>query len=115
MNLKIKITRKVLIKSMFCRDVNLRHECAIAVAIKKIFPNSEVRESWIRIGDYRMELPLKAKQFMSDFDWSFFVLRPFLSTLDFDVEIPQELIDEIGINEVNEILSKSSTLERCTV
>jgi hypothetical protein len=103
-------------------DCNLAQNCAIAVAVGDLFGRDEtrvgIREIHTKIGgtDFTIELPPDAKQFIRVFD----SLKPTpeirlsLKEFSFDVEVPEELIEAIGINQVLEILSKSPSLDLVT-
>lgn len=134
--LKIKVTKDILKKSAHCgiyedeRDA-VGHNCAIALAVREIFPHAWVCRTEIAV--YRAEedildlmrgfkcvapiakiyLPINAQWFIMNFD----MLegqpseRLLMEELEFEVEIPDVLLETINIDELREILKNSSTLE----
>lgn len=122
--LKIKVTEEILRKSQFCGTIYSTEpviaNCAIALAVRDIFPNALVADSMkscdtvILIGEEReleIELPLEAQMFVSAFDISTPEERTEMDELEFEVEIPEEVLKTIDIEEVKNILKTSSTLE----
>lgn len=121
MKIRIHVTKEILEKSACC-DVVIRRRsenCAISVAINEIFPNSITVHEAIYPGfnspNYNgLEIPLPpiAQAFILEFD----DLKPYqrkkLPEFSFEIDIPMELVETIGIQEVDRILSESKTLEK---
>lgn len=119
MTIKINITKEILEKSMYCRstDVGVTKNCAIAVAVRDLFPNAIVGlcsayPSNECLPEQKMDLSRDARRFIYEFDMLSPELRIKMIPISFEIEIPDSVIDRIGVNEVNEILSKSLTMEK---
>ena len=96
----------------------ITESCAIALAIKEIFPEGMATVGYIRPyfsapDSACIFLPESANQFMRTFDklWETPEARLSLSELTFEVDVPQEIIDSIGLSQVRSILSSSATLK----
>lgn len=143
MKVKIKITKDVLKRSMLCgigdkdwdcseaksflQRIGVGFNCAIGVAINDLLPNAWVSPTVIRFFDshkdmrdglekYNIELPSAAVSFIKQFDHmrSNPDQRLTLPEFDFEIDIPEAIINEIGIGEAYRILSESKTLELVT-
>lgn len=73
MKLKIKVTKDILERSKMCSTM-IGENCAIALAVRDIFPNAWVEEADImphfpkqNFSEY-IPLPLSAKMFIEQFD-----------------------------------------------
>lgn len=114
MKIRINVTKEVLEKSKKC-NLNYHQNCAIACAVKDLFPMAEVHYAWITFNeDTDVMLPDHAKDFIRKFDSlkAEPQARAELHPISFDIDVPSSVIDEIGIQEVERILSKSETLEK---
>ncbi len=135
MKITIKITKDILKKSMMCgsypTDKNIGQNCAIALAIRDIFPDAHIQKYKILtnyyckenilskrgLATYVEEINILLPDIASDFIILFDSLRLIpenrllLPELSFEIEISDELIETIGINEAIEIINKSETLE----
>lgn len=136
MKLTIKITKEVLKESMFCPNgINgsclnaedfeekkgIGFNCAIGNAVSKILLNAWVSTDniqtyesfeYLENGDpsFRIPLPLKAKEFIKEFDQKTPNERIKMQEMSFEIDVPEALIDRIGINQVHAILKASKTL-----
>jgi hypothetical protein len=121
--LKIKVTKDILKKSMMCGTnipgLNYPPEnCAIAIAVREIFPKARVGCVLIYINDSftNISLPLEASLFINKFDE--LVENPIerlnLPELEFEITLPESYINSINIDEVKEVLKNSETLELIT-
>lgn len=133
MKILIKVTKEILEKSKMCGR-NSKYDliganCAIALAIREIFPSAHICISYIDPFYYyydnlrrtplsiecnrfnHIKLPLEASKFIYKFDRSTPKGRVKLDELSFEIDIPQSIIDKIGISEAKEIINKSQTLE----
>jgi len=109
MKLKIKVTKDVLKRSAKCQSSPWKN-CAIATAIREIFPVAGVMNSKIRIDGFPdIFLPEAAQIFIKDFDKLQYSpsSRLNMPELEFEVNIPVELIETINISDIH----KSETLE----
>lgn len=123
--MKIKVTKEILKKSMWCSTSagigDVVKNCAVALAVRDIFPRAEVGYDLIYTGTevYRkhfLPLPREVTFFIKDFDLLKYAPeeRLKLSELEFEIEIPDEVISNIGngnIEEVKTIIRNSETLE----
>lgn len=124
MKLQINLTKEVLKESKYCKN-EPGENCAIANAIRDIFPEAMIGTSKIffkkdskkpfdfffNSKNETIELPLIASQFIDNFDNSSPEEREKMNPISFEIIIPESIIDEIDISEVNEILSHSKTLQ----
>lgn len=125
MKILIKVTKEVLERSKFCnRDTcSVPHNCAIANAVRELFPSAAVYYSGISLfnlaasmlSDYdqcdNAALPDSALSFIRSFDQLPPMLRVNMKPFSFEIEVPEFVIQSIGINTVYKVLSESKTLE----
>lgn len=137
MKILIKITKEVLERSMFCgidpqTGINMSslqsdtgRNCAIGNAICDLFQNAWVSNEsvWIfdKVPDYSMAvsrlsrikilLPRIATNFIYAFDHKSPEGRVDMQPFSFEIDVPKEVIEMIGIGEVYKVLSESRTLE----
>ena len=120
MKMKIKVTKDILKRSMMCGTKNddfVAHNCAIALAVRDLLPEAAVssRSIFLHINDrlVSIELPNEASKFISEFDKLSTQpeKRLTLSEVEFTIDLPEKVINNIGINEVKSILANSQTLE----
>jgi hypothetical protein len=118
--LKIKVTKEILMKSRYCGTVNTGESCAIACAVRDIFPNAYVgtREIFVNKEDLdddackqTIQLPEEATEFIHEFDKGNPASRTELPELEFIVDIPDAVIDHINIDEIRPLLTNHPTLE----
>lgn len=124
MKILIKVTKDVLRRSSACIG-EANQNCAIALAVRLLAPKAEIYVShinwlgvdcsdqpceWDQISSFS-KLPAEAIRFISTFDSSSIEQRIAMSELYFEVDLPSEVIDQIGISEAYRILSESKTLE----
>jgi len=121
MKLKITVTKDILKKSMTCGteittnidnycDI-LQTNCAIALAVRDIFPKAKVENTIIVLDTDIISLPKKAREFISTFDMCTPEQRLELPEITFEVEIPQSVIDTIDISSLQKELINHPTLE----
>ena len=118
MKVKVSVTQEILYNSRHCpvgKNSTLTN-CAIACAVREIFPLAKVQRFTIEVFgvDHQDEirLPDLATQFIGSFDDAPPEVRVNMIPFSFSIDIPDSVINRIGLDEVNEILSKSLTLER---
>ena len=111
---KITITRNILSLSKNCgcngEISSIGNNCAIAIALKDLFPSVHVKEDYIlpfgidpiEQPDLKIPLPEIARQFIKLFDGFRLTprLRLLLPEFEFIIEIPDEVIDQINISEL---------------
>lgn len=111
--LKINITQDILEKSKNCGGN--ASNCAISTAIRDIFPNAKTYPSGIKQnGNYEecgIHLPNEAIDFICKFDFKSPEERVKMKPISFEIEVPDVIIDKIGISQVEEILKESTTME----
>lgn len=131
MNIKIKVTKEIYQRAMMCGVSKamavVSEHCAIALAVRDIAPHALVTGSLI-LWDSRFylngekyyiplskrktsELPKEAIKMIAKFDQTAPKNRPSLPEFSFEVDFPNALVKQIGIEEVKEILERSETLE----
>lgn len=119
--IKIKVTREILERSRNCPTGCLAvKSCAFSLAFRDIFPNASVRTNYIdpfdedRLDSY-FETTLEMRRFIRIFD----SLQPYervaMFPQDFELELPDWVIERIGIKEVDRILENSETMEKIKV
>ena len=120
MKILIKITKEVLEKTKMCNEEGKNApatSCAIAYAVRDIFPKAWVERTrilingWYGGGDTQSLLPFKAIAFIEDFDDSTPEERVNMNPFSFEIDVPDSVINEIGIGQVYKVLSESKTLE----
>lgn len=136
MKILIKVTKEILARSAMCNS-NTGMNCAIVCAINDLIPNCWVAKEqlyvyedestfilFLHMRDMCMnsgvnevkpkliiDLPEKAIDFIDIFDYSTPEYRKAMQPISFEIDVPNELIEKIGIGEVYKVLSESKTLE----
>lgn len=116
--LRIKVTKEILEKSSDCK-VNKEkhlsiHHCAIAVALADIFPTCNISSHFMkpdRSDRLIINLPPKATEFIYLFDKSTPEERRNLPEIEFEISIPDEVIEKINIDDIRLLLLNHPTLE----
>lgn len=124
MKLKIKVTKEILERSKMCgeepehmRTGYVESNCAIALAVRELLPtcfvmSNEIREQFFKSFDnWRIPLPHEAIHFIDLFDTLPSQERVEMPEIEFEVEIPQELINSISIEGIKDLIKDSKTLE----
>ena len=120
---KIAITKEIISRCKNCGTGNetdrIENNCAVAVALADIFPKVFVTNFCIfpfgidgdTMKDIKIPLPPIAQQFIKLFDGFRFApkLRLLLPEFEFIVDIPDEVIEQINIDEVRELIEAGST------
>lgn len=117
--IKIAITKEIIAHCKYCGSDNrtdgIGNNCAIAYALIDIFPNIYVTGYCIypfgidfeKEKDLKIPIPVIAQQFIKLFDG--FCLTPKLRLLlpefEFTIDIPDEVIEQINIDEVRELIA----------
>lgn len=90
--------------------------CAIALAIKDIFPDSWVGAAGIDI-DYNgifnkvIDLPEEVIHFIKEFDKNSPEQRIDMTSISFDIEIPNNVVETINIEDIKPLLINHPTLQ----
>lgn len=124
MKLQINLTQEVLEQSKNCKN-EPGENCAIANAIRDIFPEAMIGEEKIFFKKFAskpfdfflnsknesIQLPLIASEFIKTFDNLNAAQRVDMKPISFEITIPDSIIDDINISEIQDILSHSKTLQ----
>lgn len=116
--MKITVTKDILNRSKYCDGdaLDIRSNCAIALAVRDIFPKATVDYTCIEpfgrsgYASY-IELPKEATRFIHKFDKAGPKRRIKMDEFSFEIEIPSYVIRRINISEVKKILINHPTLE----
>lgn len=134
MKLQINITKEILEQSMWCSTTipsrsrcylyneGVGFNCAVALAINKLLSHAWVCSGCIEIFEtldqfindecaYKIPMPSQVEQFINMFDQKPPTERVNMTPFSFEIDVPDELINKIGIDEVYAILWQSKTLE----
>lgn len=117
--LKITVTKEVLEKSKYCGTEaggTPTENCAIAVAIRDLFPGAAVGRSAIFFYPVQnsqpiTQLPEIAQEFIHRFDNLTPDKRIKMDPVSFEIEIPDVVINSINIDELKPLLENHPTLE----
>jgi hypothetical protein len=125
-NFNIRVTKLVLEKSKYCSSEGhdqqmIGEHCAIAVALKDLFPDVYVSGNNIHPFGFNatssyynlsIELPQVAKDFIKVFDslCKMPSVRCLLPEFDFDISIPENIIAEIRIDEIKRLAESGSMI-----
>lgn len=118
--LKIAITKEIIEQCKNCGNENDEHEignnCAVATALIDIFPNIYVTNYYIlpfgiehdKAENLKIPLPIIAQQFIKLFDGFHLTpkLRLILPEFEFTFDVPDEVIEQINIDEVKKLVEK---------
>ena len=115
--LKIAITKEIIKHCKKCgaeNEADVGKNCAVAFALIDIFPNVHVTGYYIfpfginheKEQPYKIPLPIIAQQFIKLFDGFYLTpnLRLLLPAFEFTIDIPDEVIEQINIDEVRELI-----------
>ena len=114
MKILVKVTKEILWKSKMCMlDQSVYTNCAVSLAIREIIPMASVRRQYIDMDHYKIRLPEIASSFIDEFDSLVDSpsRRVLMTPISFEIDVPNEVIESIGISQVYKILSESKTLE----
>ncbi len=118
LQLKILVTKEIIEQCKHCGNGNeydeIGRNCAVAFALIDIFPDVYVTNYYIfplGIGceeeeALKIQLPIIAQQFIKLFDGFRLTpkLRLLLPEFEFTIDVPDEVIDQINIDEVRELI-----------
>ena len=116
--LKIKVTKDILERSKMCgtnEGETVSQNCAVALAIRDIFPLAAVDGDNIwpnfSLADELIPLPKDARVYIIEFDNTHPVERPCLPEIEFEIQIPDSVIEKINIEELKPLLENHPTLQ----
>lgn len=124
--LKINVTNEILQKSAGCTGFGkdtFGTNCAIALAIRDIFPFAHVCKTCIDTDFYlrnpdrqgqtenHISLPSEAIIFIDEFDFGSPDNRLRMSPISFEIEISDEVLEKINIDEIKPLLKNHPTLK----
>ena len=122
---KIAITKEIISNCKNCgtgnEDHRIENNCAIAFALADMFPLVYVTNDYIfpfgidgdKEKEIKIPMPLIAQQFIKLFDGFRLTpnLRLLLPAFEFIIDIPDEVIEQININEARELIGTVSTVD----
>lgn len=119
MKIKINVTKDVLERSKMCGFVPglITENCMLAIALKDLFPYSVVVVTTVNLlggfgADYdQIKLPKNAIKHREIFDCLQPNGRANMSPFSFEIEVPEYVIEKIGLSQIYKVLSESPTLE----
>ena len=107
---KIQVTKHIIANCKFCRVLEdaemVGSNCPIAVSIKHIFPKVHVSNHFIFPfginGETKIDMPSIAQNFVNLFDSLCAIpkTRLLIPEFEFDIEIPDEVLEGINIEEL---------------
>ena len=117
---RIAITKDIIAQCKNCGTGDdtrrVENNCAIAVALTDIFPKVYVTNLYIfpfgidgdKEKDIKIPMPVIAQQFIKLFDGFRFTprLRLMLPEFEFIIDIPDEVIEQVNIDDVKELIEK---------
>lgn len=123
--LKVKVTKEAIQEATTCGMAGKGYwgkYCVIAEAVKPLFPHAVVGPSAIRPFYFLGEdvfvdesswiyLPLFVQSYITKFDRSSVVERSLLPEIEFEVKIPDSIINQINIEELRPLLVNHPALE----
>jgi hypothetical protein len=121
--LKIKVTKDILYESRFCgkgvggaKAVGV--SCAVSLAVRDVFPLAFVSREKIKVdgafdnSEYApIHLPVEAVRYIEQFDTSTISERLNMDEIEFEVEIPDSILEKINIDEIKPLLINHPTLK----
>ncbi len=122
LQLKIAITKEIIEQCKNCGSENEEREignnCAVAFALMDIFPDVYVTNYYIfpfgiehgKEQNLKIPLPIIAQQFINLFDGFRITpkLRLLLPEFEFTIDVPDEVIEQINIDEVRELIKEGT-------
>lgn len=115
----VRVTKEILAETRYCGNTAhtglLSRNCAIAQALKAIFPQVSVGHNYVYIQTSRktmIQLPSNVATFIYEFDRLRFKpeQRLSLTPITFELNVPNELIDEIGITQLKDLINETDNL-----
>lgn len=117
MKVKVNVTKEILSDSSEC-NFSPERNCMIAVAIIELFPDANVWNERANLLGYHSDckfdrclLPHIAIESIRIFDTSSPEQRLSITPFSFEIEVPEYVIEKIGLNQIYKVLSESKSLE----
>jgi hypothetical protein len=114
-NLQVHISKEILTRTKFCGHekgkLKTGEHCAVAEAIRDIFPDAYVANRYLLTNTFCIKLPAETTNFINAFDNATPTEREYLKPFSFSISIPDEIINRINIDEVKELLNNHPTLK----
>jgi hypothetical protein len=117
MTIRIHVTKEILERSKMCGELQeterVSKHCAISLAVIDLFPNA-ITTNWIYIDEHDslgISMPRHAHEFIVSFDSKTPGERVKMEEISFEIDVPDSVIEKIGITEAQEIIKNSKTLE----
>lgn len=122
MKLEIRVTKDVLRRSAMCKsaDDTTGTNCAVALAVRDIFPKAYVGNIFIHpLGQMTADnletsklivSPLRVRAFIEQFDYLKPEQRILMPEISFEIDIPNSVIEKINIDEIRPLLVNHPTL-----
>lgn len=105
MRIKIKVTKDILKRAQYCGTAGYTPaitNCAIALAVRDVFPDISVSHSGILFANGAMAYHTpETGAFIWKFDMSQSGQRPFLPEYEFEIDVPESVVDSINIDDLN--------------
>lgn len=116
MKLKIKVTKDILEKSKSCQHKPT--SCAVANSVRDIFPDVSVLGPYMYVTSAefgpreKIILPENVASYIATFDtYKSDEERAAMPEIEFEIEIPEEIINSINIDELRPLLDCHKNLE----
>lgn len=125
MKLKIKVTKEILERSKNCKyngksdKTGTGANCAVALAVIDVFPDAWVNADSICPFFFNsfsklIPLPYNARYFIYEFDKATAEERAKMREEEFELGVPDWVIERINIDEIKPLLENHPTLELIT-
>lgn len=133
MKITVKVTKDVQRRAMYCDRMSgdIKSTCEVAIAIRELFPNAQVfakalsftgagvneydsKMIWLTTEELpkgMVRVPKKVTTRINQFDENTPIQRLLMPEFSFEIDVPNEVIDQIGIGQCYKVLSESKTLE----
>lgn len=108
MRLRIKITKEIIEKAVWCgtdNEPDVPENCAVALSLKELFPDVYVTRKAICFKGYKfpfVEIPSEGRMFIEDFDrlCDNPEARLYMDPVSFTIDIPEAVVKEFGADVV---------------
>ena len=119
MKITVKVTKDVLERSRMCSSgYKIAENCAISLAVRDLFPLALTHNLHCNLlGQHTSMAPDtimlsdEVIWFIRRFDHSTPKERVLMSPFSFEIEVPEYVIEKIGLSQIYKVLSESKSLE----